>query len=116
MRCEMVKGLVIDEMWVYRPGLSSRTSGEFLRPQISYPVGNSTYFFVDHNATLEVGEKPTIIFLKSDPHAASVYDFWFWLDFSFIAISIILSVFVFQVIIILTTKFKNETEILPSNF
>src|SRR5437762_314244 len=65
-----VKGEVTDEVWTLDPVQRE----EVLRPQIRYPVGDSTYFYVDHNNALKIGERPEILYYPSNPEAAQVYN------------------------------------------
>lgn len=108
-QCERVQGKVIDQI-VY-----STRNGYKNRPQIGYPVGDTLFYYVDHNTSLATGEDPTILYLKEDPHVAMVYSFWFWIDMGFIVPAFLFTVLLYKVVTILMDKKSNKPEILPSN-
>jgi hypothetical protein len=108
-KCVKVKGKVVDQV-VY-----STRNGYKNLPQIGYPVGDTTFYYVDHHSSLATGSEPTILYLQFDPHAAMVYDFWFWIDTGFIVPVFILTLLLYKVVIILMERGSNKPEILPSN-
>jgi hypothetical protein len=108
-QCIKVKGKVVDQVvYATRDGYKSL-------PQIGYPVGDTTFYYVDHHGSLATGAEPTILYLKLDPHSATVYDFWFWIDAGFIVPVFLLTLLLYKVAIILMERGSNKPEILPSN-
>jgi hypothetical protein len=75
-----VKGKVVDQIWVMKKSTFARDR-EVKRPQVSYPVGDTSYLFVAHNTRLANGESPEVLYLKMAPASARVYTIWTWIDF-----------------------------------
>jgi hypothetical protein len=83
---------------------------------VAYPVGDTSYLFVAHNARLANGETPEILYTKLNPSEARLYTVWTWIDFGVLVPAFLISILVFQIVWVLSHHFqKEEVEILPSN-
>lgn len=112
------KGVVIDQIYVVKQGMKrsgSVYSTEVLRPQIIFPVDDTSYIFVDHNVALENGDEPTVLFPYHNPRDAKVYRFAFWIDEGFIVPVFLIAVLIYKIASILAAKDEKPYEVLPSN-
>jgi hypothetical protein len=86
------------------------------RPLAQYVVGNDTnYFAVRGTLTLAVGDAIDVIYEKNHPDIAERYNVWYWFNFPLIIKFILIGLLPFGIIWGLTSIFKTETIVLPSN-
>jgi hypothetical protein len=109
-----VKGKVIDQIWL--PAGRGRNRRYVYRPQITFPVKDTSYIFTDERTSFENGKEVTVIYRKDSPRDAQVYTFWLWIDFGIIGPFAIIGGFVFSVILITFTKYGKKPVILRGEF
>lgn len=110
----IVKGKVIDQIWL--PTGRGRNRRYVYRPQIIFPVRDTSYIFTDEKTTFENGEEVTVIYRKDSPRDAQVYTFWLWIDFGIIVPFAIIGGFVFSIILISFTNYGKKKVILKGEF
>lgn len=113
-KCELAEGVVIRQ--VDLPLRTRRGATYVSRPQIEFPVGDTSYIFTDDKTVFENGETVNVLYRKDLPPLAKVYTLTFWVDLGIIVPLFIVSSFLFAVIWIKFTNYGNEPVILKGEF
>lgn len=110
-----VQGTVVDQIELVKRYRRGRSFEIFL-PQISYPVGDTNYLFVDHSGKRSTGSNLSVLYRKSDPSDAKVYTWLFWVNSGVIIPAVIISGFLFSLILIRLTNYGKKPVRLPGEF
>lgn len=113
--CILVKGVVIDQIYL-RTRVGLHNSVYVWRPQISFPVGDTSYIFTDDHTTFENGEIVDVAYKRNDPHEVKVYTLMHWIDFGIIVPFLLIGGFVFCIIWISNTDYGKKPVILKGEF
>jgi hypothetical protein len=109
-----VQGKVVDQIFVAKRGKYRNT--EVLRPQVSYFIDGSEYFFVDHFTARSTGSTVTVLYRKSNFRDAQIYTWLFWVDSGVIIPTLIISGFLFSLIWISLTNYGKKYVVLRGEF
>ena len=113
-KCRMVKGKVIDQ--INLPTGRGWKRRYVLRPQIIFPVEDTSYIFTDEKTTYANDEVVNVLYRKDSPRDAKVYTFWHWVDFGIVVPFFLIAGFVFAIIRIGLTNYGKKPIMLPGEF
>ena len=109
-KCYRTKGEVIDQIWLAQPGLRRTTYA--WRPQVSFPLGDTSYIFTDDHTRFATGETVDVLYRKDSPGDAIIYTFRFWIDMGIIVPFMLFGGFIFSLVWIRFTDYGKKPVIL----
>jgi hypothetical protein len=113
-KCNLTEGKVIDQIRLPQPTRTGST--DVWRPQIIFPVGDTSYIFTDDHTVFDNGEIVDVLYHKDSPRYAKVYTLGFWVDLGIIIPFFLVGSFVFTIIWITVTNYGKKPVILKGEF
>jgi hypothetical protein len=88
-------------------------SKEVIRPEITYPTADGNMTRVFNKSKLSTGKSVQILYSKTNPADARIYNFLFWINYSVLIPAFLIACFIFSVALVTINKYEKKAEILP---